>query len=197
MKNIVILKKNKNLLTKQVEESDISDSLNSVLDKRIKLNSLPEKLYRYDIKSIKSIKSIKLVVWGYIDGRENQVNQHDLPPSAVWFNELFKKSDTDLLYGDAFVLKYENDTLVDLTKEEYAVYYDKLFGGFEDLGDTDSNSSQDSEPTQEDLDFIVKDDQELDTDSDWDQDDISSDSDSQSESESESESGSQSDKEDI
>ena len=177
MKNIVILKKNKNVLTKQVEENDLSESLNSVLDKRIKLNSLPEKLYRYDINGI---NNIKLVVWGYIDGRENQVNQHDLPPSAVWFNELFKKSDTDLLYGDMFVLKYENDSLVDLTKEEYAVYYEKLFGGFEDLGDTDSELSQDSEPTQEDLDFIVDDDQELDTDSDWDQEDLSSDSESDS-----------------
>ena len=185
MKNIVILKKNKNVLTKQVEENDISESLNSVLDKRIKLNSLPEKLYRYDINGI---NNIKLVVWGYIDGRENQVNQHDLPPSAVWFNELFKKSDTDLLYGDMFVLKYENDSLVDLTKEEYAVYYEKLFGGFEDLGDTDSELSQDSEPTQEDLDFIVDDDQELDTDSDWDQEDLSSDSESDSGSQSDTES---------
>jgi hypothetical protein len=185
MKNIVILKKNKNVLTKQVEENDLSESLNSVLDKRIKLNSLPEKLYRYDINGI---NNIKLVVWGYIDGRENQVNQHDLPPSAVWFNELFKKSDTDLLYGDMFVLKYENDSLVDLTKEEYAVYYEKLFGGFEDLGDTDSELSQDSEPTQEDLDFIVDDDQELDTDSDWDQEDLSSDSESDSGSQSDTES---------
>ena len=189
MKNIVILKKNKNVLTKQVEENDLSESLNSVLDKRIKLNSLPEKLYRYDINGI---NNIKLVVWGYIDGRENQVNQHDLPPSAVWFNELFKKSDTDLLYGDMFVLKYENDSLVDLTKEEYAVYYEKLFGGFEDLGDTDSELSQDSEPTQEDLDFIVDDDQELDTDSDWDQEDLSSDSGSDSDSQTDKE-----DEEDI
>jgi hypothetical protein len=187
MKNIVILKKNKNLLTKQVE-SDLSESLNSVLDKRIKLNSLPEKLYRYDIKGI---NGIKLVVWGYTDGRENQENQHDLPPNAVWYDELFKKSDTDLLFGDTFVLKYENDSWVDLTKEEYAGYYEKLFGGFEDLGDTDSELSLESEPTQEDLDFIVDDDTELDTDSDWDQDDLSSDSDSGSDS------GSQSDKEDL
>jgi len=187
MKNIVILKKNKNVLTKQVNETDLSESLNSVLDKRIKLNRLPEKLYRYDINGI------KLILWGYTDGRENQENQHDLPPNAVWFNDLFKKSDTDLLFGDAFVLKYENDSLVDLTKEEYVVYYDKLFGGFEDLGDTDSELSQGSEPTQEDLDFIVDDDQELDTDSDWDQDDLSSDSESGSESGSQSES----DKEDI
>jgi hypothetical protein len=191
MKNIVILKKNKNVLTKQIEETELPESLNAVLDKRIKLNSLPEKLYRYDINT--SINTSKLVVWGYTDGRGNQENQHDLPPNAVWFNELFKKSDTDLLFGDTFVLKYSNDTLVDLTKEEYAVYYDKLFGGFEDLGDTDSELSQESEPTQDDLDFIVGDDDELETDTDWDPEDLSSDSESDTESGSQSES----DKEDI
>jgi len=55
----------------------------------------------------------------------------------------------------------------DFEIEEYAKYYSKLFGGFEDLGDTDSELSEDEEPTQEDTDFIVPDDEELSTDEEW------------------------------
>lgn len=163
MKNtkIVVLKKNKNILNKKISETDnLGEILNSLTDKRFKMTEIPCLLYSY------SIDNSRLDVWGYTDGKPGQENHHDLPPGAESYVEFFNKSDTDLLFADLFVLKYNNDTLEDLSIEDYAKYYTELLGGIEDLGETDSYSSEE-EPTQEDLDFIVNDDDELSTDDSW------------------------------
>jgi len=164
---IVILKKNGNVSNKKLNKHDnIIDALYSISDKRIKMSDKPTKLYSYVISNTNSV-STTLEIYGYIDGRPGQENSHDLPPNATCYCDGFDKSDTDLLYGEAYAIKYSDDKIQDFEIEEYAKYYSKLFGGFEDLGDTDSELSEDEEPTQEDTDFIVPDDEELSTDEEW------------------------------
>ena len=164
--SIVILKKNGNVSNKKLTENEnIIDALYSISDKRIKMVDKPVKLYSYSVTS--TSVSTTLEIYGYIDGRPGQENSHDLPPNATCYHENFDKSDTDLLFGEAYAIKYNGDDMQDLVIEEYANYYSKLFGGFEDLGDTDGELSEDEEPTQEDIDFIIPDDEELSTDEEW------------------------------
>ena len=166
--SIVILKKNGNVSNKKLNKHDnIIDALYSISDKRIKMSDKPVKLYSF------SVTNATLEIYGYINGKAGQENSHDLPPNATCYCDGFDKSDTDLLYGEAYAIKYNGDEIVDFEIEEYAKHYSKLFGGFEDLGDTDSEVSEDEEPTQEDTDFIVADDDELSTDEEWVQEDES------------------------
>ena len=166
--SIVILKKNGNVSNKKLTNNEnIIDALYSISDKRIKMSNKPVKLYSF------SITNSTLEIYGYINGKAGQENSHDLPPNATCYCDGFDKSDTDLLYGEAYAIKYSDDKIQDFEIEEYAKYYSKLFGGFEDLGDTDSEDSEDEEPTQEDTDFIVDDDEELSTDEEWVQEDES------------------------
>ena len=160
--SIVILKKNGNVSNKKFTyNGDIIESLYLIADKRIKMNHKPVKLYSY------TTSITRLEIYGYIDGKAGQENSHDLPPNATCYYENFDKSDTDLLFGDAYAIKYKDEDMQDLEIEEYANYYSKLCGGFEDLGDTDGEVSEDEEPTPEDEDFIVPDDEELSTDEEW------------------------------
>jgi len=160
--SIVILKKNGNVSNKKLTNNEnIIDALYSISDKRIKMSDKPVKLYSF------SVTNATLEIYGYINGKAGQENSHDLPPNATCYCDGFDKSDTDLLYGEAYAIKYSDDKIVHFEIEEYAKHYSKLFGGFEDLGDTDSEVSEDEEPTQEDTDFIVDDDEELSTDEEW------------------------------
>ena len=166
--SIVILKKNGNVSNKKLTNNEnIIDALYSISDKRIKMSDKPVKLYSF------SVTNATLEIYGYINGKAGQENSHDLPPNATCYCDGFDKSDTDLLYGEAYAIKYSDDKIVNFEIEEYAKHYSNLFGGFEDLGDTDSEVSEDEEPTQEDTDFIVADDEELSTDEEWVQEDES------------------------
>jgi len=164
---IVILKKNGNVSNKKLNKHDnIIDALYSISDKRLKMSDKATKLYSYVISNTNSV-STTLEIYGYINGKAGQENSHDLPPNATCYCDGFDKSDTDLLFGEAYAIKYSGDKILDFEIDEYSKYYSKLCGGFEDLGDTDSELSEDEEPTQEDTDFIVPDDEELSTDEEW------------------------------
>jgi hypothetical protein len=159
--NFVVLKKNGNVLNKKITvEDNLNDLLFNVTDKRFKMTVKPIRLYSYNIDNC------RLDIYGYIEGKSGQENSHDLPPSAKYYLDDFKKSDTDLLFADSFALKYKDGELVNMTIDEYAKYYEELLGGFEDLGSEDSYSS-DEAPEPEDLEFIVDDDDGLSTDEDW------------------------------
>ena len=137
---IVILKKNGNVSNKKLNKHDnIIDALYSISDKRIKMSDKPVKLYSF------SVTNATLEIYGYINGKAGQENSHDLPPNATCYCDGFDKSDTDLLYGEAYAIKYSDDKIQDFEIEEYAKHYSKLFGGFEDLGDEDEYSEDELE----------------------------------------------------
>ena len=102
-------------------------------------------------------------------GRANSENKYDLPPPI----------DSDLYYGSLLIIKtftnenFEKDNLDSLTLEEWEKCYEKLFGGFESLGEDDSDEIDeldeisDSEKTKEGYHkdgFVVDDDDDDDED---------------------------------
>jgi hypothetical protein len=102
-------------------------------------------------------------------GRANSENKYDLPPPI----------DSTLYYGTILIVKtftngsFEKDNLDNLTLEQWEKCYEKLFGGFESLGEDDSeeidelDEISDSEKTKEGYHkdgFVVDDDDEEDED---------------------------------
>jgi hypothetical protein len=74
-------------------------------------------------------------------GRANSENKYDLPPPV----------DKDLYYGTILLVKHcyqelTNETAEDFEIEEWNKLYEKLFGGFEDLGEEDSYSEEEEIP---------------------------------------------------
>lgn len=88
-------------------------------------------------------------IFGWKDGKESAVNKFELPPPE----------DTDLYYGDILVIKSKDDKPVNLTADEFEEFYNHAYGGFEDLGDEDTDE-EDSEDDEYDFTdgFLVKDD---------------------------------------
>ena len=74
-------------------------------------------------------------------GRANSENKYDLPPPV----------DSQLYFGSMLIVKHQdkeltNEKVEDLSLEEWNKLYEKLFGGFEDLGDEDSYSDEEEIP---------------------------------------------------
>lgn len=72
------------------------------------------------------------------NGRANSENKFELPPPLD--NELYFGSILIILHKDKD--KYDLEDLEDLTIEKWEKFYEKLYGGFEDLGEEDSYSSE-------------------------------------------------------
>jgi hypothetical protein len=76
------------------------------------------------------------------NGRESTINKYDLPPPA----------DKELYYGNMLCIMHDHmdigssTQVFDLTVDEWEKCYEKLFGGFEELGEEDSYSSEEEIP---------------------------------------------------
>ena len=74
-------------------------------------------------------------------GRSNNINKFDLPPPI----------DKTIYYGSMIIIKHnnklaKNNNVENITLEEWEKFYEQLFGGFEDLGDEDSFSEEETIP---------------------------------------------------
>ena len=75
-------------------------------------------------------------------GRESTINKYDLPPPV----------DKELYYGNMLCIMHDNmdignsTQVFDLTVSDWEKCYEKLFGGFEELGEDDSYSSEEEIP---------------------------------------------------
>jgi hypothetical protein len=120
----------------------------SVKDEKIKSFNLDEiykkcKLKKADNFSLRhswSFKNQWISLYAKDKGRANSENKYDLPPPI----------DSNLYFGTMILIKHKNkkpknNEVLDFTKEEWLKLYEKLFGGFEDLGDEDSYSEEDEE----------------------------------------------------
>ena len=105
-------------------------------------------------------------VYGKVTGRANQENKYDFPPPI----------DNTLFFGScAIVNKTDTNEIANLTNKEWESIYEKLFGGFDDIGSEDSEEEDDEDDDdEEDVPrtkegyvkdgFIVDDDEEEDED---------------------------------
>jgi hypothetical protein len=107
-------------------------------------------------------KSFSVSVFGKTSGRAGQENKYEFPPPI----------DNVLLFGPCILVNKINGKVADLTREEWLKIYEYLYGGFEDLGEEDSELSEDdvdddAPRTKEGYvkdDFVVDDEEDYDSD---------------------------------
>lgn len=87
-------------------------------------------------------KGATLTLWGWDEGKAGTENKHELPPPH----------DEPLFFGDIVVTSSAGDLMVD----EWLVFYDAAFGGFEDLDSeseaSDEEDDEDDEEEEEEVD---------------------------------------------
>ena len=127
--------------------------------------------------------NVNIRLFGKTSGRAGQENKYDFPPPV----------DSKLFFGGCVLVNITDDNIpIDLSIKQWKIVYEKLFGGFEDIGEEDSeeddedDEDDDASRTKEGYvkdDFIVDDDEEDDAeddeedDEDDDDDDIDEDDD--------------------
>jgi hypothetical protein len=79
----------------------------------------------------------KLQVWGWQEGKAGTENKHELPPPL----------DEGLLFGDALVAI---ESGMDFTVDDWNVFYDSAFGGFEDIDGSDDDDEDEEVEDAED-----------------------------------------------
>lgn len=81
----------------------------------------------------------QLQLWGWREGKAGTENKHELPPPH----------DEVLLFSDAVIVLVTGGSAVDFTAEMWSLFYDDAFGGFEELGDKDSEEEEEEEEEDE------------------------------------------------
>lgn len=92
--------------------------------------------HTWTINAANKIYNISL--YGKVSGKAGQENKYDFPPPV----------DNTLFFGSCILVNNlsEDKTKIDsVSKDEWKILYDHLFGGFEDLGSEDSDESDDEE----------------------------------------------------
>ena len=158
MVKIVLVNKNASLVEKSVKSIKVNE-----LYKKCNLKSSANFTKRHTWKVSNNFYS----VYAKDTGRSNSENKYDLPPPV----------DEALYFNTMILLKHNNSTptdesIVDLTKDEWEKTYETLFGGFEDLNHSEEPSEDeeefsDSEKTKEGYHkdgFVVDDDDDDDED---------------------------------
>ena len=106
-------------------------------------------------------------LYGKTSGKAGQENKYDFPPPV----------DKVLFFGSCILVSDK----IALKKTEWEAYYEELFGGFEDIGEEDSEVSEDDDDESEGLprtkagyvkDGFVVDDEDEDDDEDDDDEDV-------------------------
>ena len=103
-------------------------------------------------------KKYTVSLYGKTDGRAGQENKYEFPPPV----------DSAMFFGACLLVNKCDGELTNITKEEWKLAYEHLYGGFEDIGDEDSEESEDDVDsdvprTKEGYvkdDFVVEDDED-------------------------------------
>ena len=132
MGKIVIIEKNKTLKETKIRQFSLEN-----LFKKANLKSNKDFMNRHTWK----IKDQYISLYAKNSGRANNENTYELPPPI----------DSQLYFGKMLLVKHteeqiSNSNVVDLTIEEWEKVYEKLFGGFIDLGEEDSYSEEEEIP---------------------------------------------------
>lgn len=78
-------------------------------------------------------KSYTINVYGKTDGRATQENKYEFPPPI----------DETLFFGSCLIVNMRNNKPHSLTSAEWTCIYEKLYGGFESVGEEDSEEESD------------------------------------------------------
>lgn len=80
-------------------------------------------------------KSYSISVYGKTTGRANQENKFEFPPPI----------DNTLFFGNCIILNKIDGEPANLTEKEWDSVYEYLYGGFEDIGEDDSDEEEDED----------------------------------------------------
>lgn len=134
MTNIIIINKAGKVSQQCVDDVMNEDNLYKVAS--FKTNDHFEKAQIWRNLVVKKVHYDKIVVYGKTVGNAGQENKYDFPPPI----------DNMLFFGNILIIRYnKNKQPVDLTITEWISIYKSLFGGFEWLGDDDSEDEEDEE----------------------------------------------------
>lgn len=132
MPSIVIITK-----SGEVEQHNIKSSSIDDLYKRAGFKS-GENFNLLHSWNIENVTNGKIGVYGKLSGKSNQINKYDFPPPI----------DNTLIYGNIVIARISDSddaSIINLTSSEWEKIYEELFGGFEDIGEKDSEYSVDTE----------------------------------------------------
>lgn len=153
MTNIIIVHKNSSLTTSNVKKI-CRDELYKKCNFRKKDGFSNRATWKVEVGDTQH--SIEL--WARDFGNANTENKYDFPPPC----------DNALYFGDCCLIKTDGDDIVDLDVPLWNTIYEKLFGGFDDLDDNESESDDELEEVPKHLktkDGYLKDDFVVDTES--------------------------------
>lgn len=86
----------------------------------------------------------KLVLYGWETGDAGQENKYDLPPPV----------DCELYFHDLYFVKCVNNVIMDFSVQEYNIFYNECFLGFENIEDTDDEEEETLSEHTSDREFI-------------------------------------------
>ena len=79
--------------------------------------------------------SYSISVYGKTNGRANQENKYEFPPPI----------DNTLFFGSCLIINKQAEIPTSITSKEWDKIYDHLYGGFEDLGEEDSEEESEDD----------------------------------------------------
>ena len=127
-----------------IKELNIKETTEESLSKKAGFKTTKgfEKRTTWEIEGVCSI-----VLYGKTDGRAGQENKYEFPPPV----------DSTLFFGSCVLLCIKNKKIVDLNQKAWKVIYEKLFGGFEDIGEEDSEEEEDDDDIEKTKEGYAKD----------------------------------------
>ena len=142
MSVVIILTKNAEIKEFNVQEEI---DINNLDINRWEINTGLEKFERVDYQYNGDIISL----YGWKQGHLSEINRTELPPPE----------DNTLYFGDVIIIRSNNGDVLDLTEEQYHEFYEAVHGGFESLGEEDTDTEPDVSDYERNS-FIVSDNDE-------------------------------------
>lgn len=125
------------LLIKIKKNGELTNLKKNDMDIIVKNKNL-DKIHTWDYKNS------ELILYGCIEGKAGSENKYDLPPPL----------DNSLFFHDMYIVKYFNKKLVDLSLDEYNMFYEDSFGGFEDICSSENDEESTLSEHTSDREFI-------------------------------------------
>ena len=123
------------------EMNDLDESINLRNIKKVLLNKSNsthiQYLYSWDYEGS------TIMCYGYNSGSAGNENKHDLPPDGTKHIKSLDNSDTQLLFGDIFMLMKQK-SLCDFDTSDYGLFYSVCFDGYDDCVSEDDSVLDDS-----------------------------------------------------